>query len=156
MEIGTRCRVSNTTPGMAPSTRTDVHVEGWTETGASEQYTFALDTSPADTPARLILDDATYGRLAAASDCALNAAITAVATTVVIKTPTAPGFTLVAGAYPMDVSVGAEIITLNSVPGGSTSPQTFTGVTRGAKGSTAAAQVINATVQVWPLPTLTL
>jgi hypothetical protein len=142
--------------GQAPATQLDGIVEGWTETVNVSTYSVAFDSSPADNPARFVWDDPTYGRWQAAADCALNAALTAAVTTVVIKTPTPPGFTLVGARYPMTVHVGAEDIVLNTPPSGSGSPQTFTGVTRGANGTTASVQPINAQVQLWPASTWTL
>lgn len=63
---------------------------------------------------------------------------------------------LASTAYPMNIKVGAEVITLNTGPGGATSPQTFTGVTRGTNGTAAAAQAAAAAVALWPADTWAL
>lgn len=156
VQIGSRLRATNLPAGQTPATQLDVLVEGWTETVNTSTYKMTFDTSPADNPAFMLLNDAQYGRLACAPDCALNAALTNSATTVVIKTPTAPRFTSVSARYPMTITVDAEQITLNTAPGGSTTPQTFTGVTRGANGTTASAHASGAIVQLWPAPALAL
>lgn len=150
IDIGDRIRMTGLVAGQAPASQVDVIVEGWTETVNVGTYKVVFDTSPADNPAMFIWQDATYGDWQPLTDCALNAAITSSATTVVIKSPTGPAFTTSAGAYPLTIQVGGEQITLNSAPGGSTSPQTFTGVTRGVNGTTAAAQAINAQVLLAP------
>lgn len=156
VQIGSRLRATNLPAGQTPATQLDVLVEGWTETVNTITYKMTFDTSPADNPAFMLLNDAAYGRLACAPDCALNAALTNSATTVVIKTPTAPRFTQVVARYPMTITVDAEQITLNTKPSGGTTPQTFTGVTRGANGTTASAHASGATVQLWPAPALAL
>ena len=67
----------------------------------------------------------------------LNTALTPATTTVVIATSGSnPTFTTTGGSYPFDIQIGEENIRLNSAPGGATSPQTFTGVTRGVNGTT--------------------
>jgi len=50
----------------------------------------------------------------------------------------------------LNIKIGEEVIRLNTAPGGSTSPQTFTGVSRGQQGTTAAPQASGATVNLWP------
>lgn len=154
--IGSRITVTNIPKGQAPATTLTVVVEGWHESANIDSYQVIYDTSPADAPPRFILDDTTYGRLQANPDCALNASLTNSATTVVIKSPTGPTFTTVGARYPLDIQVDAEVIRLNSAPGGGTTPQTFTGATRGMYGTTAAAHASNARVQLYPASGLTL
>lgn len=156
VQIGTRIRGSNILPGLAPATQLDVYAEGWTETATTTTRSIVFDTSAADNPARGVWSDAAYGTWQLSPDAALNAAIAAVATTVVIKNPTGPTFTTAAGAYPLKITVGAERLQLNSAPSGSSSPQTFTGVTRHVDGTSASAQVINAPVTIWPEATFSL
>lgn len=158
MRIGSRIRDINLPISMGPATQFDVIAEGWTEIIGpdSNQHMITFDTSPADNPARGVYDDVVYGRYQCSGQ-SLNASLTNSATTVVIATAgTLPTFTVVAGAYPLQIQVGAEVMTLTSAPGGSTSPQTFTGVTRGVAGTTASAQASAAVVNLWPAATYTL
>jgi len=155
VEIGSRIRVTNLPVAMAPSTQIDLIVEGWTETIGTDTYKVVFDTSPADNPARGVWDDTSYGRWQCKGQT-LNAGITNSATTIVIATTAGlPLFTTVAARYPLKIQVGQEIITLNNAPG-ATSPQTFTGCTRGVNGTQAAAQASGATVNLWPAVTWTL
>jgi hypothetical protein len=156
VEIGSRIRVTNLPVAMAPSTQIDLIVEGWSETIGPDTYKVVFDTSPADSPARGIWDDTSYGGWQCSGQT-LNANITNSATTLAIATAgTLPTFTTVGARYPLKIQIGQEIITLNSAPGGSTSPQTFTGVTRGVNGTSAAAQTAGAVVTLWPAATWTL
>jgi len=158
--IGSRLRVTAIPAGVTPATQVDSLVEGWREeysvNGGVEVYQFTFDTSPADSPAWMVWDDASYGRWQA-TGCTLNAGITNSATTVVIATTAGkPTFTTNAAMYPLKVAIAGEHIQLNSAPSGSTSPQTFTGVTRGVDGTTAAAQAGGAAVDLAPTSTWTL
>jgi hypothetical protein len=156
VQIGSRIRVTNLPVAMAPSTQVDLIVEGWTETIGPDTYKVVFDTSPADNPARGVWDDTSYGRWQCSGQT-LNANISNSATTLAIATSgTLPTFTTVGARYPLKIQIGQEIITLNSAPGGSTSPQTFTGVTRGVNGTSAAAQTAGAVINLWPAATWTL
>jgi len=152
-----RIRVINLPPGAAPTSTIDLYVEGWAETVDAATYRVVFDTSPADNPPKMILDDTSYGRLQCDGQT-LNAALTtAGATTVVVATAASkPTFTTVSARYPLKIKVGEEVIKLNTAPGGSTSPQTFTAVSRGQDGTTAAPQASGATVNLWPAAALAL
>jgi hypothetical protein len=155
VEIGTRLRIVNLPPGAAPLGTLDQFIEGWTEYPHPNTYRVAFDTSPM-IDERIKLDDATYGPLGCFGQT-LNAALTPTATSVVIATSgTNPTFTSVAGMYPMIIQIGQEQIQLNSAPGGSTSPQTFSGVTRGVNGTFAAAQAAGAVIALAPATALAL
>jgi hypothetical protein len=155
VEIGSRIRVTNLPVAMAPSTQIDLIVEGWTETIGPDTYKVVFDTSPADNPARGIWDDTSYGRWQCSGQT-LNANISNSATTLAVATTAGlPLFTTVSARYPLKIQIGQEIITLNNAPG-ATSPQTFTGCTRGVNGTSAAAQTAGATVNLWPAATWTL
>jgi len=155
IQIGSRIRVTNLKQGFAPATQIDCYVEGWTETVGPDQYTFAIDASPADNPPDAVWEDATYGRWQAEAST-LNTTITNSGTTVVIATSSGPTWSTASGDYPMLIKINEEILQLNGVPGGSTSPQTWTGVTRGVSGTTASAQSSGSTVDVYPTVTWTL
>jgi hypothetical protein len=154
-EIGSRIRITNLPAGYAPATQVDVIFEGITETPSADSYIAVFDVSPADNPARGVWDDTSYGRWQCSGQT-LNANITNSATTLAIATTAGlPLFTTVSARYPLNIQIGQEVITLDSAPG-ATSPQTFTGVTRGAKGTQPAAQTAGATVNLWPAVTWTL
>lgn len=74
------------------------------------------------------------GQLYASNTATLSADITSSATTLAIVDTIVSRWTTNAGSYPFDIMIGGEQITLNSAPGGLTSPQTFTGVTRSVNG----------------------
>ena len=148
VQIGSRIRITNLYAGAAPTGQLDVIAEGWTDTIGAGGYEIAFDTSPADNPPFAVFDDTISGRFGADSNT-LNASIAANASSLAIAT--AGGkvtFTTSAPAYPMTILIGTEHITLNAAPSGSTSPQTFTGITRGVDGTTAAAQTAGAAVSV--------
>ncbi len=82
-----------------------------------------------------------------AGSMTLQAAITAAATTLTIITAAgSPVASIAPGAYPVNIQVDNEILTLTAAPSSATSPQTFTGVTRGAASTTAAAHTANAII----------
>jgi hypothetical protein len=77
------------------------------------------------------------------------AAITAGATSLTITTAgTSPAMTNTAGSFPITILIDQEQIILTAASGSTTSPQTFTGVTRGANGTTAAAHSAGAVVSL--------
>jgi hypothetical protein len=151
---GSRIRVMNLPSDIAPATQMDFFVEGWTEQIDIDTYVWTFDLSPADNPAQAIYDTARYGPDAGSMTTTLATA--AVTTMVVTTAGTSPTFTTSAGSYPLTVQVGQEQITLNSAPGGSSSPQTFTGITRGVNGTPAAVQPAGSVVNVWPAATYCL
>jgi hypothetical protein len=148
IEIGDRIRITNLPLVAGPLTTVDLIVEGWTETPATDSYLVVFDATPADNPAVFLWDDANYGRWQSAGST-LNTTITNAGTTVVVATPSGPTWSTSAGDYPSKITINEEHIQLNGVPGGATSPQTWTGVTRGVDGSVAAAQTSGATVEVY-------
>lgn len=156
VEIGDRIRVTNLYAAAAPASTVDLIVEGWSDQFSNEKYIVTFDTSPADQPAMGIFDNAVYGRFAADGNT-LNATITSSATTLAIATATSKAtFTTSGAAYPLTVRIDTEEIRLNTAPSGSTSPQTFTGITRGLNGTGAAAHTAAASVALVPTATFTL
>lgn len=155
VQVGSRIRVTNM-PKWSPTTQLDVIVEGATETFNVDKYEVVFATSAADNPARMVWDDSTYGRWQANGNT-LNAARTAAAGNLTIVTVAGmPTFTTNAAAYPLNIQIDQEVITLTAAPGSSTSPQAFTGILRGQKGTPAAAHAAGAKVDVWPTTTWTL
>lgn len=154
--IGSRVRLSNLPVNAAPTTQIDQYVEGWSENPSTDGYQVVFDASPADNPPQMVLDDTSYGRLQCDGQT-LNTALTNSATTVVIATASGkPTFTTVSARYPLNIKIGEEVIRLNTAPGGSTSPQTFTAVSRGQQGTTAAGQASGSVVNLWPAAALAL
>ncbi len=147
--IGDRIRVTNLPSRAAPDTQLDVIVEGGEHQFSTDSYTIRYDTSPADNPAKALFDDDVYGRFQPdTGSMTLNADITDTAATVVVATAGgSPTFTTDPAAYPMaPVKIGTEELIFTTAPGGAGSPQTFTAVTRGVNGTTAAAQTAGAAV----------
>lgn len=160
VQIGSRIRLSGIPAGITPATQADAIVEGWTETiqgGAQSVYSIVFDTSPADNPARGIYDDTTYGRYGPGGTATLTSNITSSATSLSITTASGnPAFTTVSARYPLQIQIGQEVIKLNSAPSGSSSPQSFTGVSRAQAGTPAAAQTSGTTIKLFPTATYAL
>jgi hypothetical protein len=157
VEIGSRIRIINIPPAAAPMSTLDLFVEGWTEYPNPNTYRVVFDTSPVVVE-RMKIGDATYGKLGCDGQT-LNTALTNSAAPVSVVIATAAGkptFTTVAGEYPAKIKVGEEVITLPAAPGGSTSPQTFTGCLRGQQGTLPAAQAAGSVVTLWPRTGLAL
>jgi hypothetical protein len=149
VEIGSPIRVTNLPPGAAPTSTVDLFIEGWTLTVTEGTVRFVADTSPANNPPRGKWGTFRWGCAGQTLSTTLASAAT---TTVVIATAGTgnPTFTT-AAVYPEDIQIGAEQIRLNSAPGGATSPQTFTGCTRGVNGTTAPpSQASGSTVTLAP------
>jgi hypothetical protein len=149
VEIGSRIRVANLPPGAAPTGTIDLFLEGWTVTVTEGTFRFVADTSAADSPPRGKWGTFRWGCAGQTLSTTLASAAT---TTVVLATAGTgnPTFTT-AAVYPEDIQIGAEQIRLNSAPGGATSPQTFTGCTRGVNGTTAPpSQASGSTVTLAP------
>jgi hypothetical protein len=148
VEIGSRIRIINVPPAAAPLGTLDLFVEGWTEYPHPNTYRVVFDTSTADNPPRGMWGSFRWQ----ADGQTLNTTLANPATTTVIIDTASPKPTLTSsgGSYPLDIQIGEEVITLNNAPAGSTSPQTFTGVTRGAYGTPVAYQPAGSVVQLYP------
>lgn len=145
--LGDRVRVSNLPTEILGWSYQDGYVLGVKESVGIDHYRVTLDLEPADAPPDGTFDDATYGRFGVDGVTTVGV-LTSSGTTVVITSAGTP-FTTVAGSYPMDVDINGERVTLNNPPGGGTSPQTFTGVTRGVAPSVARAHTAGEPVDVW-------
>jgi hypothetical protein len=152
IELGSRIRVVGLPPAQGPATQIDLYVEGWTETIGPEQYTVAFDTSPADWPPYAVWSTDRWQPLGAT----LTSGITRTDTTMQVTTSAGPTWTTSSGAYPMGIQIGQEFMTLTGPPSGSTSPQTFTSVTRGQGGTPAAAQTSGSKFYLHPAATWAL
>jgi hypothetical protein len=147
MKVGSRLRVNNLVAARsAPLATVDVYAEGWTLTAGQTQFTAAIDTTPADNPRRGPWGTMRWAPIT--GDSKLNAVITAAVTALAIKWTAGPQWTITAGSYPLIIQIDQEQIQLNGVPSGSTSPQSWTGVTRGVNGTRAAPHSANAVISL--------
>lgn len=145
LQPGDRVRLTNLPSEFMGATYIDGYVLGWVERlGWDDGYTFTLDLIAADAPKELGFD--TF-RFASGDGVATGGTMTASATTVVITTAGVT-WSINAGDYPMDVDYNGERITLTSAPGGTTSPQSFTGVTRGVAPTVARAHTSGEPIDV--------
>lgn len=144
--IGDRLRLTNLPAAASPVPTLDFFIEGWTEAPGEDSYKVTFDVSPVDY--RWRWDVSRW-----APDpgvMTLNALIAPAATSLAVATASGPTCTTTSGFYPVTVRFGEEDIILNTAPGGSTSPQTFTGVTRGANGTLAAQQAAGSVMSLSP------
>lgn len=148
VQIGSRIRVTNLDGTAAPLPTVDLIVEGWSESISGDSYMIVLDTSPADNPPRGFAD--TLRAAPVPGNMTLNTTITRTGTTILIANSDGFFMTTTPGSYPFRIKIEEEEITLNGVPGGSSSPQTFTGCTRGANGTFAAAHTSGAVISLAP------
>lgn len=148
IEIGDRIRLTSLDAAAAPRSSMDFIVEGWAETITADSYTITFDISPADNPPRWKWDTSRWAPIP--GDATLNATITSAATSLAIAWVLGPKFTTTSGSYPLSIKIDEEVIVLNGVPGGSTSPQSYTGVTRGASGTIAAAHWADSVISLYP------
>lgn len=150
---GDRMRVSGLPGTILGWTYQEGHLLGMTERASISAYVVEMDLGPADAPpeARWDSDSGRWG----VDGTSTVGVLTSSGTTVVITSSGTP-FTTAAGSYPLDVDINGERVTLNSAPGSSTSPQTFTGVTRGVAPSVARAHSAGESVDVWRSARFTL
>lgn len=115
--------------------------QGYTERLARLFWQWKANTTPAgpyQTGLYDVADQPAGPTRYGSSSSTLNAGVTTTATTLVVagvaRVTTVEVWTTVSARYPLDVMVGGEQITLGTPPSGSTSPQTFTNVTRSVNG----------------------
>lgn len=146
--LANRLRLSNLPSTYFGTTYTDGFVLGWTERPGVTGYPVALNLAAADAPPEARYDENTYGRFAAGGTMTLTSGITSSGTAVSITTSSGPTLTTSAGAYPLDIVVDGERMTIASAPAGAASPQAVT-VTRGIAPTTAVAHSAGAPIDVW-------
>lgn len=138
VDLGDRLTITGPLPLWIAPDDIDQVVLGTKEELGVFEHTLTLNATPY-APYRSGVYDVGVGRDQArydiASTCYLFAGVNSTATTLVFVTPgTAMPWTVDPTSYPFDVRIAGERITLNSAPASSTSPQTFTGVTRSVNG----------------------
>jgi len=148
--VGSRVRVANVPSGYFGVSYIDEYVQGYTLTVGVDQCGVFLDATPADSPSEGYFVDSTYGRFA--SEGARVTGGTCVGGTgtgtVIVTTDVGPTFSTAGGDYSMDLDWNGERITV-TVPGGSTSPQTFTVTARGVAPTVARVHAANEAVDVF-------
>lgn len=129
-------------PDHLPPDALSFLAQGYTESLWTSLWSIRFNTTQAligQTGMWTVADQAAgVTRWGSTGTSSLDAGITSSATTLVVASvatvTTVHVFTSVSARYPLDVMIGGEQIRLNNPPGGSTSPQTFTGVTRAVNG----------------------
>jgi hypothetical protein len=149
---GVRLRVTGLPSTTFGYTYTDVIVEGWTLDLDEKSCVLTFDTTPADDPAPGVVGDAEYGRAGADSMTATGGtALTTTTTGTLVLTTAAgkPALTVDSTAYPLDLNLDGERVTVAAAPASSTSPQTVTVTARGVAPTVARAHASGASVDIW-------
>lgn len=122
LTLGDRVRLTNLPTTMLGLTYVDSYVQGWTETWTVDGAVFDFDLSPADSPVEGIFDDDEYGRFAADGTLALAYPLSSSATNPVVQPLEVgvPVFSTSAGAYPVDVDLLGERVTVSTTPSNTT------------------------------------
>jgi hypothetical protein len=128
-------------PSFLPPEPITFLIQGYTETLYHSLWDIVMNTSPGGpyrtgrySPATAAPDVVGTARYTTAGST-LSSSVTSSATTLVVAYATAgDNWTTTAASYPFDIMIEGERITLTSAPGGTSSPQTFTGVTRSVNG----------------------
>lgn len=147
LKLGDRVRVGGLPSALLGFSYQEGYVTGIAHEATASGYLVTLDLEPADAPVEGRWDDATDGRFGTDGVTTVGV-LTSSGTTVVITSAGTP-FTTAAASYPLDVDINGERVTLTSAPASSTSPQTFTGVTRGVAPTVARAHSAGEPVDVW-------
>jgi hypothetical protein len=147
LALGDLVRVDGLPTGILGWTYMDGYLLGSTERASIGSYVVEMDLEAADAPVDGRFGVAAGGRFGTDGTATVGT-LTSSGTTVVITSAGTP-FTTAAGSYPLDVDIDGERVTLNNAPASSTSPQTFTGVTRGVAPSVARAHSAGESVDVW-------
>lgn len=150
-DLGIRYTVFNLPAQYPPPFSTDQILDWYSETFEGINWTASLVGSPF-LPWRIFTAAATTGDTtefvghADTDDSALNAGITATATSIVVKTNSGPLWTTTADDFPFDIGIAGEQIRVTNITG-SSSPQTFT-VVRSVN-QVSKAHLINDPVSLW-------
>lgn len=136
MDVGSTCSLTSL-PAWMPPDAVPLLWQGYSEELGKGIWTIVANTSPAGpyNTARYDDTDVIGTPRYDTAGSTLNAGITSTATALALAFSTSgDNWTTTAGSYPFDIMVGGERITLTGVPGGATSPQSYTGVTRSVNG----------------------
>ena len=125
-------------PAWMPPDAVPLLVQGYTEALCQKTWDITYNTTPAgpyETGLYNCTDVIGTPRYDTSGCVLYTANINTTATTIALNSTTSTDvWTSVAGSYPFDIMMSGERITLTAAPGGSTTPQTFTGCTRSVNG----------------------
>jgi hypothetical protein len=147
LDIGDRIAVTDTPAWLPPDGISQI-IQGQTEQCYAFVFTEQWSCAP-ELPYRVgIWEDAVLGR-ADTDGSTLHTGISATATSMQVDTTTAgsPLWTTTPADFPLDIVMGGERITVGSITG-STSPQTFSSLTRSVNG-VVKAQTAGADIRLW-------
>lgn len=120
-------------PDWLPPEDVPLIVRGYTETLRHNLWDTTHNTSPGG-PFRTARYDDEVSRYETSGSTTSGSHTSTTTTLVLAFSTTGDHWTTTSSSYPFDVMVGGERITLNNAPSGTSSPQTFTGVTRSVNG----------------------
>jgi hypothetical protein len=147
LRVGQRVTLAGLPSAWFGSTSVDYEILGWTFSLGHTQAFVKIEMRPAGyVPVIGSTDPADLTPRLAEGVSTLTSALTSSGTSVTITS--SDPFSTAAGDYPMRVTLDREILSLPSAPGSSTSPQTWTGVTRGVSPTLATSHLAGAAVAV--------
>jgi hypothetical protein len=136
VQVGDRITIAHPPPECGGAGDTlDLLAQGYTETLGEYDWDITYNCTPAGPWAVAILDDPVLGR-ADTDGSQLAAGITATATSFQVQVTAGPLWVTTAlnpAEFPLDIRVGGEVMTVGAISGTS-SPQTFSSVTRSVNG----------------------
>lgn len=124
-------------PSFLPPESILLLVQGYTETLTHFLWDISFNATPGSayrTGRYDTTDVAGIPRYTTTGSTVSTAVNTTATTLVLAYSTTGDNWTVTSGSYPFDLMIEGERITLTAPPAGSTSPQTFTGVTRSVNG----------------------
>lgn len=137
LDLGDTISLTHLPAIVMPPDDVQVLAQGYTETLKRSLWDITFNTSPAGPYRTGRYDQADLAgttRYTTAGSTVSTAVNTTVTTLVLAYSTVGDNWTTAGASYPFNITVEGEVITLNTPPGGSTSPQTFTGVTRSVNG----------------------
>jgi hypothetical protein len=137
LDLGDTISLVHLPATVMPPDDVQLLTQGYTETLKKLLWDITFNTSPGGPyrTGRYDQADAAGTPRYTTSGSTVSTAVNTVLTTLVLAYSTAgDNWTTTGASYPFDIMIEGERITLTSAPAGSTSPQTFTGVTRSVNG----------------------
>lgn len=149
LRVGDRVRIDDLPAGVYGASSIDVFVQGWVETYSPDgTVRFTFDCEAADSPGEAVADDATYGRASGEGFMSTGGSLSTTTTTFNVVSLSGAVLTTDATAYPLDLVIDGERMTVASAPASSTSPQSVT-VTRAVSPTIARTHLSGAAVDIW-------
>jgi hypothetical protein len=135
LDVGQVLTITGVPAALTAPDDTRQLIQGINETLSNFEFTIGFNCSPASAYDVVVLDDATFGRIDADSST-LTADITSSATSFQVTTA-AGGAVWTTTDTPVTITIGGEQMTVGTITG-TTSPQTFSNVTRSVNNVTKA------------------